>query len=350
MQLRVVVREWLIGGLLMLLSFALIYASMEIYVRYAVDDGMQFDLEMWRYSNKIKQISENTKIGHEHRPNAHAHLMGADVRTNAYGLRDVDFPLIKPPGVARILMLGDSLTFGWGVPIEKTYAKQIESILRAEGRSVQVINTGVGNYNTAMEVEYFFERGKDFDPDIVVLNYFINDAEPMPTYNTNVFNRNLRAYVYFASRLDAALRSAEIGNHSDWQQYYTALYDEQKNAEALRSVRSSIARLAEYCRTRQIPLLLANYPELRVIKNYPFSNVDAFVEQIAKDNDIEYFSLLPSVRDKAPESLWVTAPDPHPSVVAHTAFALALTPGLRAKLDLLPLRMPLTAPAELERK
>ena len=314
----------------MLLSFCLIYAGMEIYVEFAVDDGMQYDLEMWRYSRKVKRISSDPKIGHEHRPNAHARLMGADVRTNADGLRDVDIPLEKPPGVVRIVMLGDSLTFGWGVPIENTYTKRVETLLRKDGLPVDVINTGVGNYNTSMEVEYFLERGVKYRPDIVVLNYFINDAEPMPSYETNVFSRNLRAYVYFASRLDAAFRLASLGEHADWRHYYGALYDEKQNGEGLRAVQSATARLAEYCRSNGIRLLLVNYPELRQPKDYPFPFVESYVEKLAKENGIEYFSLLSSVRDKVPEKLWITAPDPHPSSEAHAIFAEALAPRLDA--------------------
>lgn len=323
------VREWVIGAALTLGSICLIYLAMEAYVEFFVDDGMQFDIEMWRYSNKIKKISSNSQIGHEHRPNAQAKLMGVDVKTNALGLRNVDVAFAKPPKITRILMLGDSLAFGWGVPMDKTYSKQVESILRAQGQAIEVINSGVGNFNTSMEVEYFFEHGLKLRPDIVVLNYFINDAEPMPTYSTNVFNRNLRAYVYFASRLDAALRSAALGDNADWKQYYGSLYDEQKNAQGLGAVRSSVARLAKYCRENGIQLLLANYPELRQLKDYPFPNADDFVRQVAKDNGIEYFSLLPSVIEKSPPSLWVTVPDPHPSVEAHTAFARALVPNLR---------------------
>ena len=81
-----------------------------------------------------------------------------------------------------MLMLGDSLTFGWGVRIEDTPAKMIERTLN-EGSAAprfEVINAGVGNYNTVQEVIYFLDKGQNLNPDVVVLNYFINDAEPTP--------------------------------------------------------------------------------------------------------------------------------------------------------------------------
>jgi hypothetical protein len=45
---------------------------------------------------------------------------------NSYGLRDREFPLEKPPNTYRILMLGDSYTFGIGSNLEDTFSKRLE--------------------------------------------------------------------------------------------------------------------------------------------------------------------------------------------------------------------------------
>lgn len=321
-----------VNTLLLAVSLALIYAAAEAYVSFAVDDGMQFDLEMWRYSRAVKRVSDNPVIGHEHQPNTQAHLMGVDVAISSQGLRDREFPLEPPPGRTRILMLGDSLTFGWGVPVEQTYSKRLEQLLRQGGHDVEVINTGVGNYNTSMEVEYFLERGAKFNPHYVVLNYFINDAEPTPRYQTSFLSRHSRAYVYFASRMDSALRKAEVAHREDWQGYYASLY---KNGHGTREVIAAVGRLASYCRKKGIYVVLADYPELRSPAKYPFPYVGDFMRKAAETHGIPYISLLPAVKNLEPASLWVTVPDPHPSAVAHEAFAKELfsifDPQLRAR-------------------
>ena len=69
--------------------------------------------------------------------------MGVDVRINQRKLRDAEYPYERPAGVQRVVMLGDSVTFGWGVPAEATVSKRLERALRAAGRGVEVINTGV---------------------------------------------------------------------------------------------------------------------------------------------------------------------------------------------------------------
>lgn len=53
-----------------------------------------------------------------------------EVRINDHGIRD--HPIVpKPPGVRRVLVLGDSFTFGTGVPLEFSYPKQMEKHLNA---------------------------------------------------------------------------------------------------------------------------------------------------------------------------------------------------------------------------
>jgi hypothetical protein len=97
-------------------------------------------------------------------------------------------------------------------------------------------------------------------------------------------------------------------------------------------VAAAVKRLADYCRSHDIKLYLVNQPELRDPKNYPFPQVEEVVQRIAADNGLKYLSLLPAVRELEPASLWVTRPDPHPSVVAHEAFAQALFSFLEAEL------------------
>ena len=118
---------------------------------------MHLGLEMWKYAKDVKIRHPNPEIGHRHRPDAHAFLMGVDVRTNSFGLRDPERALEKPPNTTRIMVLGDSITFGWGCPQDATFCALLEKSLNdrplTPGRKYEVINTGVGNSNTAMEVD-----------------------------------------------------------------------------------------------------------------------------------------------------------------------------------------------------
>jgi len=312
----------------MLGALLAIVLGLEFYVRSSIDHGMHFDLEMWKYANQLKQVSSNPKLGHEHRPNSSAFLMGVDVHINRRKLRDQDYDYERPPGIRRILMLGDSITFGWGVPVEHTVSKHLERLLQESGHRVEVINTGVGNYNTTMEVEYFLTEGYRFDPQVVVLNFFINDAEPTPTYTPlTLLQRHSHAYVWLTGRVDVVFR--HLDQRQTWWEYYRGLY----NSPGWKAAEESIARLATYCHRNGIGLLIANYPELREMKHYRFDRVRTLVQEAAEGNGTTYLDLYEAVRNEEAPMLWVTEPDPHPSRHAHKLFAESMLPTIEDMLD-----------------
>ena len=80
---------------------------------------------MWRYASKMK-IAVDDRRSHKHIPQASCVLMGVDVNINSKSLRDYEYAYTKPKDVYRILVLGDSFTFGWGVPFENTFSKVLE--------------------------------------------------------------------------------------------------------------------------------------------------------------------------------------------------------------------------------
>lgn len=309
---------------MLVLTVAVIAGALELFVSQWLDDGMQYDLEMWKYARSLKAISENPRIGHEHRPDARADLMGVDVKINRLGHRDDEIETVKPKGRFRILMLGDSVTFGWGVPQDQTFAQVLEQRFRAEGIDAEVINTGVGNYNTTMEVESFFAHSRKLDPDVVILNYFINDAEPIPSYENNWLERHSKAWVYFASRIDAAWRHVGLGQKTDWRDYYRHLYDSEANPNGWPQVVTAIEHLSSHCVQQDISLFVVQYPELRQLRPYPFEAQHRMVRDLAERLGVPYLDLLNSVGSEEPSSLWVTAPDPHPNIKANLLFGDAL--------------------------
>jgi hypothetical protein len=324
-------RERLFTGILLVAVTVLIGLTLEIFVRVWVDDGMQFDVEMWRYSTRVKQIAADPQIGHEHRPDVHAFLMGVDVAINRHKLRDREIDLERLPGTFRILMLGDSLTFGWGVPIEQTYVKRLEAMITAAGIKAEVINAGVGNYNTSMEVAYYMAEGHRFQPDVVILNYFINDAEKTPRYETSWLGGISVAYVYFNSRVDALMRMLGLGSHRNWHDYLKDLYDASKPISGWDGVETAFARFAAFSRERETTAVVVNLPELRRLKPYPFEQEEAQVRTIANQNGLLYLNALAAVSDIEPQKLWITRTDPHPNAIANEQLAMAMFEFLHSR-------------------
>lgn len=96
------------------------------------------------------------------------------VRINSRGLRDREIAYQKPEGTYRILVLGDSQTFGFGVEAEETYAKALERRLRKRS-TVETLNTGVPGAGTAHELHFLETEGWKYEPDAVIVGFFFND-------------------------------------------------------------------------------------------------------------------------------------------------------------------------------
>lgn len=96
------------------------------------------------------------------------------LNTNSRGLRGKrEFALTRDPDVQRILIFGDSFTFGDEVSDTETYAHRLQGMLPA----VEVINMGVHGYGHDQMLIHFRENGLKYQPDIVILGFVSFDME-----------------------------------------------------------------------------------------------------------------------------------------------------------------------------
>jgi len=96
-----------------------------------------------------------------------------NVKINSKGLRDREFDYNKPRDRYRVLVMGDSFTFGFGVNLNDTYAKIIEKLLdENSNKRVEVINSGFASGKSIDTAYLFFkEEGYKYNPDIVIYGY-----------------------------------------------------------------------------------------------------------------------------------------------------------------------------------
>jgi lysophospholipase L1-like esterase len=90
---------------------------------------------------------------------------------NSEGFRDDPLTVQKPEGEFRVLVLGDSRTFGFGVPFEDTFAQILERELnkRAKHTHFSVINAGVPGYTAEKVLIFLRTRGLNYQPDVVIV-------------------------------------------------------------------------------------------------------------------------------------------------------------------------------------
>lgn len=100
------------------------------------------------------------------------------IRTNRLGLRGPEPMEPKPADLFRILVLGDSVAFGWGVREEDTFPSQLADLLTLlhPGQRYEVINAGVSGYGTWQQARWLEQEIARLRPDLVVVQVHLNDA------------------------------------------------------------------------------------------------------------------------------------------------------------------------------
>lgn len=146
-------------------------------------------------------LQPDLKLGMRHLANKHVvwRMEGySDDHFNSTGMRDVEHAIAKPAGVYRIALLGDSATEGLQVPLEATYARQLERAYRARGINAEVLNFGCSGYSTGQEVLQYEHEIAQYKPDLTILLYNRGDG----TENTRKpweLNTEPRPFFYFDS-------------------------------------------------------------------------------------------------------------------------------------------------------
>ncbi len=148
------------------------------------------------------------------RPNAAGTFGGSGIvyRVNRDGFRDELRQRPKPEGVFRILVLGDSVAFGYGVDAGDTYPKRLERHLRSLARkrggpSFEVLNMAVGGYNPYNEAALLSDVGPSYEPDLVLAQFCINDLND-PTAHFDVQTRLHLGTIPDAAYPDPSTRTA----------------------------------------------------------------------------------------------------------------------------------------------
>lgn len=304
------------GILAVLVTLVIFLLVGEAFIRVYLRHHIIYDIEMTRYALYVKTDSDNPLIGHVHRPDTSARLMNTTVRINSDGLRDRDYPVSKD-GKYRIIFLGDSLTFGWGVEQKDSFADILENEMN-KYYPAEIINFGAGNYNTEQEVNLFLEKGLKYNPDKVVVFYFINDAEVTPAKSRLWFLGYSELISFYWSRIHIFMN--KYFPSESYKDYYSDLYKEGQKGWI--NTQRAFLQLKDICAEKNIALQVVLLPELHDVDNKVFKKEYNEVSAFLKDNSISSLNLATLFAgNDNPIGLWVSYDDAHPNKIAHRAIA-----------------------------
>lgn len=255
-----------------------------------------------------------------------------DYRYNWVGFRDVDHSVQKPSGIKRIIILGDSVTEGYGVEWKDVFANILQSRL---GAQQEVIVVAAGGLNTPQEVHLLKQEGLLYEPDLVVMNFVLNDADFFTSFDaaqrykaekdsqigllnlpiSPVVKRALKssALVYFVKERVENFTGRLLGTVET--DYYTRLWAKD---ESRQRVMTGFNGLAGLQRDHGFQVLVIIWPVIMDYQRYGFGSIHERVAQWATTKGFAVIDLLPQFSKIPYRELQVTAEDNiHPNSLGH---------------------------------
>jgi len=197
--------------------------------------------------------------------------------------------------------------------------------------NVELINTGIGNYNTSQEVALFENSVLRLEPDIVVVNWFINDAEPTPTKRSPIAISYSYLAMWLWGRLDTLQRMEDAAK--DYREHYAGLYNDDQPGYV--EMTRAFARFGELARANRFTLIVGLLPELHSVwPDYEFRAIHDQVRQVAlAGGAAQVVDLAPAFAGEVPPTLWVSPDDAHPNARGHAIIARGLFDALLAAVE-----------------
>lgn len=162
------VRAW--RGFVINFSLVLVSAWLTLFV---------VDLVLAEYFTSLDK--ERTAAGVNGYYDGSRWTWGNRVQLNDWGFRDRQIPPRKEDGIIRIVILGDSISWGAGVSMDERYSNILEHMLNDYDTEIQfeVINLSLSGTPTTVQRDILVEYGPVVDPDLVIVGYCLNDTQPL---------------------------------------------------------------------------------------------------------------------------------------------------------------------------
>jgi lysophospholipase L1-like esterase len=139
--------------------------------------------------SKVLRRSDDPEICLELRPETQQLYTGWRARVapsqmiiNSMGFRGPEVRAERQVGTMRIVILGDSFTFGQGVNYPASYPAVVQDQLGAAGIQAEVLNLGVPGHSTPQSLAFAKARALPLKPDLVLLSVFANDLSAAESY------------------------------------------------------------------------------------------------------------------------------------------------------------------------
>lgn len=287
-------------------------------------------------------------------------------KINSKGLRDNEIPYTKPEGLYRIMGLGDSFMFGFGVEQEDTFLHKLEGMLNKnadlykEIDRFETVNMGVGSYGTISELNILQKEGLKYQPDMIILAIWVgNDvydtlreyqaiissanvtgtSKPGVEYYVKKFlGSHLHTYSFFSIRCNQLLIKAKLRPIDYESMAILQKHSDEKTDAGWKLLERYVLKMADLAKENSSQFLVVMIPMRHQVNPGEWSDICSVYDLDKEDydldkpqkrlmsfcekNGIHYIDLLRGFKDSYISLYYKT--DPHLTKRGHASAALIM--------------------------
>lgn len=319
-----------IGNILLLLislCFSIFFIEILLRLFYPQISICKINYE-WR--------SDDPVLPYVPKPNYHGRMilknqLNVDFTTNSGGFRNLkDYAIEKPKNAKRIIFIGDSFVFGWGVKDDEVFTYLLENNFNKKSKNtkVEIINAAVYGYDID-EYRILFDRILKYEPDIIFLGYCLENDFNFTVRKEGVITEELRAerkslvrfiretinnlhivalvrdrlYITFP-KIRSLMISLGINNKRD---IFLKKYPETLNRLLIENEKI-LSHMQGICSERGIKFVVLLIPlkeqvycreALNKFSEFDAERPNQVLAEILKRNNIEYIDLLPELFEQS---------------------------------------------------
>lgn len=314
-------RPWLVRAALLLVASAVTLGALEVVLSTQVAAPFP----------NVLGTSTLEGLPHQLRPGHAGQYFGQHVAINSRGFRGQEVA-DKTAGVRRIVLIGDSITFGH-VAYEDTLGVRLTAHLRERDAAAEVLNCGVPGYDAAHVALTLEAQVLDLDPDVVVYVFCFNDTPlPSPTPRVVISEDhvvNPRASFPFRSAalellgrgVKAVMRKFGAPSASGYVAETLANWQDG-GADRLRA---AVRRMHQLCEVRKISFVVAVSPTMMPPRANPYEPIEDGIRNICAELAMSCVDLRAAFGpDEDLGRLQVSLYDSHPNGQANERMAALL--------------------------
>ena len=269
----------------------------------------------------------------------------AHQNTNRLRFREREFSMQKAAGVNRIVVLGDSFTYGQGVEEEDRFTNRLQAALGGRSRAFEVLNFGAAGAQTEDELRVLENTVIGIHPDFVLLQWFVNDVEgdqkfrnprSLPPAHASLRSvLHSRSALYYVLERQWGLVQEKLGWEATYEAYMLDRLRDPTTPDARRAD-AVLSEFAQRCRENHVPLGIVLFPNLGMISgpNYSFDFLHERVLAWCRREGIDCLDLRRVMRESAERiELLLNRFDGHPSPEAHRIAAEEILAHFRPVWD-----------------